>query len=104
MGDLRVAHNEHIAEDGMQRAAILSSRAHVAFRDDDVVFFDQARDADRRMAGKRLPFDLAIEVALPSRMECPRYQPFDVFREARQYFRVICSVERIHVLLNGLLI
>ena len=33
-----------------------------------------------------------------------RVQPLDVLGEARQYFRVIRSVERIHVLLNGLLI
>ena len=35
MGDLRVAHHEHVAEDGVQRAAVLPGGAHIAFGHDE---------------------------------------------------------------------
>ena len=104
MPDLRVVHDEHIAEDGVQHAAVPSGGPHRAFSDDDVVLFDHATDMYCGAANERVVFNLFVEGALSFDMKCAGYQPFDVVGQARQNFRVIGSREGIHVLLNGLFI
>ena len=98
--DLRVAHEEYITENEVEHTTVFFLRAHIAFGNDDVLLFDEARDLNSRAPDERLVFDLLVERGLSSDMKCARYQPFDVGCKAGQDRGVISPGEAVHVLLN----
>jgi hypothetical protein len=101
---LRVLHDEHIAEDGVQPAAVFSCTANGSLRNDDVVLLDHARDVYGRSPDERVILDLFVEIDLSLYVKCARYQPLNVVGQARQNLRMVGTREGVHIFLNGLLI
>ena len=93
MPDLRVVHDEHIAEDRVQHAAVPSGGPHRAFSDNHVVLFDHATDMYCRVANERVVFNFLVEGAFSLDVKRAGYEPFDIISQARQNFRMIGSVK-----------
>ena len=102
--DLRVVHDEHIAEDHVQRAAIPSGGRTVPS-----ATTTSCSSIMRLTCIAGLPTNASFSISLSKRalsfyVKRTGYQPFDVVGQARQNFRMIGSREGIHVLPDGLFI
>ena len=102
--DLAVPHLEYVAEEKMQDAATLRRGAHAALGHHDILLLDQPGHRDGRTAHEGVVLDLLVEGGFARDAKCSGNEPLDVIGQARQDGGVIGPAERVHIVVDRLLV
>src|ERR1043165_1626549 len=102
--DLRISHDEDVAENGVERSSVSLRSMHVELGDDYVTLLDQPLDRHDRASNKLRVLDLIAESLLADQMKDTGHLPYDVVSEARQDLCMIAMVKPVDIPLDRVLV
>jgi hypothetical protein len=102
--NLCVPHHEHIAEDGIEKAAVSPGATDMTFGYDYIVLFSHASDCERGASYESVVLYLFVKGILPNQVKLARHFPYDIIGKARQYLFMVAFVEALHVPFGSFLV